>query len=305
MILATVRGRGEILEEGEALLKRPANRFSRTQRRMSSKNGARRTASRPPAGYAFQDTNVPRKSQGNPTESQHSRVASVAGSLYLPAMPATVILLYKPFGVLSQFTREGEWKTLADCGPFPDTVYPAGRLDAESEGLLVLTDDNRIKRGITEPRFMHPRTYVVQVERIPGIAALERLRHGVTIEGKRTRDAEVTLLGREPDFPPRPVPIRFRKSVPTAWLELRLTEGRNRQVRKMTAAVGHPTLRLIRTRSGDLSREGRSPGLWRSLTAGEVRLLIGSQLSGSSGGSGAAGGIGAAGPPGAGGASSR
>jgi 23S rRNA pseudouridine2457 synthase len=190
-------------------------------------------------------------------------------------MPATVILFYKPYGVLSQFTREGEWKTLADFGPFPDTVYPAGRLDADSEGLLVLTDDNGIKRRITEPGCRHPRTYVAQVERVPGPAALERLRHGVIIEGKKTRDAGVTLLGGEPEFPPRPVPIRFRKMVPTAWLELTLTEGRNRQVRKMTAAVGHPALRLIRTRIGDLTLEGLTPGMWRSLTADEIRPLAG------------------------------
>jgi pseudouridine synthase len=191
-------------------------------------------------------------------------------------MAAIVILLYKPYGVISQFTRSGDWKTLADFGPFPDTVYPAGRLDADSEGLLVLTDDKRIKRRITEPRFMHPRTYLVQVERVPGAAVLEMLRHGVIIEGKKTREADVILLGGEPDIPARPVPIRFRKTVPTAWLQLTLTEGRNRQVRKMTAAVGHPTLRLIRTRIGDLSLEGLSPGMWRRLQEDEVRLLIGS-----------------------------
>jgi 23S rRNA pseudouridine2457 synthase len=191
-------------------------------------------------------------------------------------MPATVILFYKPYGVISQFTREGEWKTLADFGPFPDAVYPAGRLDADSEGLLVLTDDKGIKRRITEPRYRHPRTYLAQVERAPGSAALERLRHGVILEGKRTMDADVILLSGEPDIPARPVPIRSRKTVPTAWLELTLTEGRNRQVRKMTAAVGHPTLRLIRTRIGNLSLDGLSPGMWKSLPKEEVRLLLGS-----------------------------
>ena len=226
-------------------------------------------------------------------------------SILPAAMPVTVILFYKPYGVLSQFTRGGDWKTLADFGPFPESVYPAGRLDADSEGLLVLTDDNRIKRRITEPRFMHPRTYVVQVERVPEREAIERLRHGVMIEGKRTRVASVTLLVGEPDIPPRPVSIRFRKTVPTAWLEMTLAEGRNRQVRKMTAAVGHPTLRLIRTRIGDLSLEGLSPGAWRSLTAEEIRLLGGSQLSGSSGGSGFSGGSGGTALPGTGSASSR
>jgi 23S rRNA pseudouridine2457 synthase len=190
-------------------------------------------------------------------------------------MPATVILFYKPYGVLSQFTREGEWKTLADFGPFPDTVYPAGRLDADSEGLLVLTDDNRIKRRFTEPGYRHPRTYVAQVERVPESAALERLRRGVIIEGKKTREAGVVLLSGEPGIPVRQVPIRFRKTVPTAWIELTLTEGRNRQVRKMTAAVGHPTLRLVRTRIGDLSLAGLSPGTWRTLPPEEARLLAG------------------------------
>jgi 23S rRNA pseudouridine2457 synthase len=188
-------------------------------------------------------------------------------------MPPTIILFYKPYGVLSQFTGEGEWKTLSDFGPFPHTVYAAGRLDADSEGLLVMTDDNRLRKRITEPRFMHPRTYIAQVERLPENAALEKLRHGVIIEGKRTRNADVILLSGEPDIPPRPVPIRFRKTVPTAWLELTLREGRNRQVRKMTAAVGHPTLRLVRTRIGELSLNGLSPGMWRRLPEEEVRLL--------------------------------
>lgn len=144
----------------------------------------------------------------------------------------------------------------------------------------VLTDDKRIKRQLTEPRYLHPRTYVVQVERVPEFAALEKLRHGVIIEGEKTREAGVILLGVEPDFPPRPVPIRFRKNVPTAWLELTLTEGRNRQVRKMTAAVGHPTLRLVRTRIGNLSLEGLFPGTSRRLTDEEARLLVGRAFSG-------------------------
>jgi 23S rRNA pseudouridine2457 synthase len=190
-------------------------------------------------------------------------------------MPGNVILFYKPYGVISQFSPSGKWKTLADFGPFPATVYPAGRLDADSEGLIVLTDDNGIRRRITEPRYMHPRTYAVQVERVPGAAAIDMLKHGIVIEGKKTREAEVILMNAEPDFPPRPVPIRFRKNVPTAWLEITLTEGRNRQVRKMTAAVGHPALRLVRTKIGNLSMEGLSPGAWRNLREDEVRPLSG------------------------------
>jgi len=188
-------------------------------------------------------------------------------------MKTIVILFYKPYGVISQFSRNGTWSTLADFGPFPESVYPAGRLDAESEGLLVLTDDSRIKQRITEPRYMHPRTYLVQVERVPSDAALGKLRRGVTIEGRKTREANVVLLEHEPELPERPVPVRFRKNVPTAWLELTLTEGRNRQVRKMTAAVGYPTLRLIRTRIGSLTLAGLSPGAWRRLTEEEARLL--------------------------------
>ena len=188
-------------------------------------------------------------------------------------MKAIVILFYKPYGVLSQFTREGEWKTLADFGPFPKTVYPAGRLDTESEGLLILTDDNRIKRHLTEPRYGHPRTYIAQVERTPGESALGHLRQGVVFDGKKTLPAGVRLLEGEPAVAPRPVPIRYRKNVPTAWIELTLTEGRNRQVRKMTAAVGHPTLRLIRTRIGSLTLDGLAPGEWRAATDAEVTRI--------------------------------
>lgn len=185
----------------------------------------------------------------------------------------TYLLFYKPFGVLSQFTHEAGRASLKDYGPFPRNVYPVGRLDADSEGLLLLTNDNSIKHRLTEPAFDHPRTYLVQVERIPTEEALDRLRKGVVIEGKKTKSAEVTRLHREPDVPPRPVPIRFRKNVPTAWLEITLREGRNRQVRKMTAAVGHPTLRLIRTHIANLSIEGLEPGSFRALTPQEVAAL--------------------------------
>ena len=180
------------------------------------------------------------------------------------------VLFYKPYGVVSQFTREGVWLSLKDFGPFPEGVYAAGRLDADSEGLLLLTNDNWIKGRLTDPVFSHPRTYAVQVERVPGNAALEVLRSGVNIEAKTTRPAQVRIFETEPAFPERPVPIRHRKLIPTAWLELVLTEGRNRQVRRMTAAVGHPTLRLIRTRIGDLTLEGLVPGSQRELDTREV-----------------------------------
>ena len=189
-------------------------------------------------------------------------------------MKARVILFYKPYGVLSQFTPEGNWETLASFGPFPKSVYPAGRLDAESEGLLLLTDDNRIKQRVTDPRYGHPRTYVAQVERVPDGSALDRLSHGVAIEGRTTLPAVVRLIPSDPGYPPRPVPIRFRKSVPTAWVEITITEGKNRQVRKMTAAVGHPTLRLVRTSIGTLTLKGLAPGEWRDASREEAEELL-------------------------------
>ena len=183
------------------------------------------------------------------------------------------ILFNKPLGVLSQFTPEAGRMSLSEFGPFPGEVYPAGRLDAESEGLLLLTNDNTIKHRLTEPRHSHPRTYLVQVERVPDTESLNTLRSGVVIEGRTTRPADVHLLQTEPALPPRPVEIRFRKSVPTAWLEITLREGRNRQVRKMTAAVGHPALRLVRVRIGNLSLEGLKPGESRRLKPAEIRSL--------------------------------
>jgi 23S rRNA pseudouridine2457 synthase len=183
------------------------------------------------------------------------------------------ILFFKPYGVITQFSREGNHPTLKDFGPFPPGVYPVGRLDAESEGLLLLTDDNRVKHHLTEPRFGHERTYLVQVERIPLPDALGRLQTGVVIEGKATKPARVRLLDHDPLLPPRPVPIRYRKNVPTSWLELTLSEGRNRQVRKMTASVGHPTLRLVRIRIDVLTLGDLKPGEWRHLSSAEEAKL--------------------------------
>jgi 23S rRNA pseudouridine2457 synthase len=193
------------------------------------------------------------------------------------------LLFHKPYGVLSQFTPacrhsalrragtpEHGHKSLRDFGPFPLDVYPVGRLDADSEGLLLLTNDNMVKHRLTDPKFEHEKTYLVQVERIPNDEALKKMRSGVVIEGKKTKPAEVKLLGAEPTLPPRAVPIRFRKNVPTAWIELTLSEGRNRQVRKMTAAIGHPTLRLVRIRIGGLMLGDLETGMSRDLTAQEV-----------------------------------
>ena len=183
------------------------------------------------------------------------------------------ILFNKPYGVLSQFTSLAGHPSLRDYGPFPKGVYPVGRLDADSEGLLLLTDDNETKHGLTTPAFRHDRSYLVQVENIPEEPALQKLRAGVIIEGRTTLPARVHILEPEPLLFPRLVPIRFRKDIPTCWLELILTEGRNRQVRKMTAAVGHPTLRLVRTRISFLTMDGIHPGESRELTAKEISKL--------------------------------
>lgn len=185
------------------------------------------------------------------------------------------LLFYKPYGVLSQFrpasTGDVTVPTLGDYVSVPD-VYPAGRLDRDSEGLLVLTSDGRLQHQLTDPRFGHPRTYWVQVERVPDAGAIAQLCAGVDIRGYRTRPAEVRLMP-EPQVPPRDPPIRFRKQVPTAWLEMTLREGKNRQVRRMTAAVGFPTLRLVRVAIAHLTLQSLQPGDWRSLSLPEVEQL--------------------------------
>jgi 23S rRNA pseudouridine2457 synthase len=186
-------------------------------------------------------------------------------------MPDRFLLFHKPYDVLSQFSEEpgSSARTLKDFIPVPE-VYPVGRLDRDSEGLMLLTNNGRVQHRLSDPRFEHPRTYWVQVERIPDEQALQQLRQGVVIQHYRTRPAQVRLLEIEPDLPPRDPPIRFRKNVPTAWLELTLTEGKNRQVRRMTAAVGFPTLRLVRVAIGDLQLAGLEPGRWRELTKREL-----------------------------------
>jgi 23S rRNA pseudouridine2457 synthase len=183
------------------------------------------------------------------------------------------ILFYKPYDVLTQFTdNSGETtrRTLKDYIPIPD-VYAVGRLDRDSEGLLLLTDDGPLQHRLSDPKFAHPRTYWVQVERIPDASAIAALQTGVTIQDYRTRSAKVQLLLEEPLLPPREPPIRFRKNIPTAWLEMTLTEGRNRQVRRMTASVGFPTLRLVRSAIGHLQLEGLQPGEWRELAIEEIK----------------------------------
>jgi 23S rRNA pseudouridine2457 synthase len=187
---------------------------------------------------------------------------------------ARILVLWKPYGVLSRFGSEAGHPGLAGLVPVKG-VYAAGRLDHDSEGLLLLTDDGALARALTDPRRGHPRTYWVQVEGAPHAAALRALARGVTVQGRRTAPAEARLLPGEPPLPPRPVPIRVRKSIPTAWIELVLREGRNRQVRRMTAAVGHPTLRLVRVALGPLRllELGIAPGEWRALGREEERSL--------------------------------
>jgi 23S rRNA pseudouridine2457 synthase len=185
-------------------------------------------------------------------------------------LPYRYILFHKPFGVLSQFS--GEANTLKNYVPIPD-VYPVGRLDRDSEGLLLLTDDGELQHRLSDPKFGHPRTYWVQVEGIPAKNTLQQLASGVVVQDYRTRPAAVRLLSEEPALPPRDPPIRYRKSVPTAWIEITLTEGRNRQVRRMTAAVGHPTLRLVRVAVGGLRLHGLQPGEWREVTPQELKAL--------------------------------
>lgn len=179
--------------------------------------------------------------------------------------PPRLLRFNKPYGVLSQFTPEGRWRGLKDFIDIPD-VYVAGRLDADSEGLLLLTGDGALQARIADPRFKMEKTYWVQVEGVPGDAALAALRSGVQLNDGMTRPARARLLtDPAPEgLWPRDPPIRVRQSIPTAWLELVIREGRNRQVRRMTAAVGLPTLRLIRTAIGPYSLEGLAPGSWRA-----------------------------------------
>ncbi|MDR4494703.1 MAG: pseudouridine synthase [Nitrospirales bacterium] len=182
------------------------------------------------------------------------------------------VLFHKPYGVLSKFTDSEGRPTLADYITIPD-VYSVGRLDKDSEGLLLLTSDGAFSHHLTSPSSKVPKTYWVQVERVPIESALERLRNGVIIQGKRSRPARVTLLKAEPQISPRSVPIRFRKSVPTAWLKIEISEGMNRQIRRMTAQIGHPTLRLIRVAIGTILLGDLPSGHWRELKRPELEAL--------------------------------
>jgi 23S rRNA pseudouridine2457 synthase len=180
-----------------------------------------------------------------------------------PPQTVRLILFNKPFGVLSQFSADERYPTLAEYIDVPQ-VYPAGRLDRDSEGLLLLTDCGPLQARIADPKHKLAKTYWVQVEGEISDAALTALRDGVTLNDGPTKPAEARRIA-EPDIWPRDPPVRFRKAIPTSWLALRIREGRNRQVRRMTAAVGFPTLRLLRAQIGEWTLDGLAPGEWRSV----------------------------------------
>ena len=202
---------------------------------------------------------------------------TAVSAAFNPNSHCKYLLFFKPFGVLSQFTiPDGSTKaTLSEFG-FPSQVYPVGRLDFDSEGLLVLTDDARMNNALLNPNSRHARTYLAQVEHVPTQESLNKLHTGVILDGRKTLPAKAELFNGEPALPPRPVPIRYRKNIPTAWIKLSLHEGRNRQVRRMTAACGYPTLRLVRISIGRLNLFSVSlkPGEWISLSKEQILQLF-------------------------------
>jgi 23S rRNA pseudouridine2457 synthase len=175
-----------------------------------------------------------------------------------------LIVFNKPYGVLSQFTAEGRWQGLSDYLALPG-VYAAGRLDADSEGVLILTDDGKLQSRIADPRHKLPKTYWAQVEGVPDDAALDALRHGVDLGDFVTRPAQARLIDEPAGLWPRTPPVRFRAAIPTSWIELVIAEGKNRQVRRMTARIGYPTLRLIRAAVGEWTLGKLQPGEWKEL----------------------------------------
>jgi 23S rRNA pseudouridine2457 synthase len=188
-------------------------------------------------------------------------------------------IFYKPFQVLSQFSPEGDKKTLKDYFEhIPKNIYPVGRLDFDSEGLLLLTDDRSITHHLLDPSFAHPRTYWVQVENTITKKAIQQLEQGVTISvnGKpyKTKKASAKILKEGPQLVERNPPVRFRKNIPTSWIALTLTEGKNRQVRKMTAATGYPTLRLVRCAIGELTLDGLEPGKYKTVDGKTIKSIL-------------------------------
>ena len=185
-----------------------------------------------------------------------------------------LIAFNKPYGVISQFTPDGSPnRTLAEFG-FPKNVYPIGRLDADSEGLLLLSDEAELNQKLLHPKQAHEREYWVQVERIPSAEKLRELGRGVLVQGRKTLPCRAWILEPQPDVAERVPPIRIRKTVPACWMGLQLIEGKNRQVRRMTAAVGHPTLRLMRVRIGRFELAALEPGKWKILSEAERRRVL-------------------------------
>jgi len=185
-----------------------------------------------------------------------------------------LIAFNKPYGVLSQFTPDGSANRPLAEFKFPPRVYPIGRLDADSEGLLLLSDEPELNERLLHPKHSHKRIYWAQVERVPTDKALRQLEKGLLIRQRRTLPARCWLLDPQPDVPPRIPAIRFRKTIPTCWIALELTEGKNRQVRRMTAAMGHPTLRLIRVQIGEFALGGLPAGHWEKLSANQRAKVL-------------------------------
>ncbi len=182
---------------------------------------------------------------------------------------ARYILFHKPYGVLSQFTPEDGAKSLAEYN-LPSGIYAAGRLDKDSEGLLLLTDDGPLIERLLNPKSDKQKTYWVLVERVPTEESLERMRKGLKIEDYTTRPADVSIIDPQPEVPPRDPPVRFRKTIQDIWIEVKIVEGKNRQIRKMTAAIGHPTLRLIRKKIGGLELGNLQPGEWKEISREDI-----------------------------------
>jgi 23S rRNA pseudouridine2457 synthase len=187
-----------------------------------------------------------------------------------------LIAFNKPYGVLSQFTTDGSDKKALSSFRFPKNVYPIGRLDSDSEGLLLLSDEPALNERLLHPRHAHEREYWVEVERIPTSEDLRLLEKGVVVQGHRTLPCRARMLEPQPQLPPRQPPIRFRKNVPTCWITLELIEGKNRQVRRMTATIGYPTLRLVRVRIGEYRLGSLEPGAWKILEPEERQRVLAS-----------------------------
>jgi 23S rRNA pseudouridine2457 synthase len=212
----------------------------------------------------------------NTTNPNQLRDQSLRDQSFNARKDCLYLAFFKPYDVITQFSPpEGQQQTLANFG-FPPNVYPIGRLDSDSEGLLVLSDDSRLNNALLNPEYGHERTYWAQVDNIPSESALEQIRRGVIVQGRKTKPCRAELLKDEPNLPPRTVPIRVRKNIPTSWISLTLTEGKNRQVRRMTAAIGHPTLRLVRWSIGalTLAQLDLKPGEWKQLSSQEVKSLF-------------------------------